>query len=159
MNATIETTLQQLTDRNEITDVVHRLGVVLDEGHFDDLRSLLAEDGTVHTPGGTARGHEAMIAQASRNHRPEQPIQHVITNVLVDLDDDRAQARANLVVSFGPPAGASDSTGPPAPPVEYTLGGVYHFDLVRTPEGWRLSRIEATPVWRLGTQPPPPPAD
>ena len=151
MNTTIDATLQQLVDRNEIADLVHRLGVVLDDGHFDDLRSLLVEDATVRTPGGTAEGREAVIAQASRNHPPEQPIQHVITNIIVDLDGGRAQARANLVVYFGPLAGAPDSAVPLAPPVEYMTGEVYRYELVRTSEGWRFSRIQTTPVWRSGT--------
>jgi hypothetical protein len=149
MNTMIDATLQELVDRNEITDLVNRLGVALDEGP-DDLRSLLAEDATVRTPGGTAEGREAVVAQASRNHPPEQPIQHVITNLLIDLDGARARARANLVVSFGPLAGASDPVGPLAPPVEYTTGEVYHYELVRTSEGWRFSRIQTTPVWRSG---------
>jgi hypothetical protein len=159
MNTTMDATLQQLADRNEITDLVNRLGMALDEGHSDDLRSLLAEDATVRTPGGTAEGREAVIAQASRNHPPEQPIQHMITNVLIDLDGARAQARANLVVYFGPLAGASDPTVPPAPPVEYTTGEVYHYDLVRTSDGWRFSRIRTTPVWRSGTPFRPPQPD
>jgi hypothetical protein len=159
MNTTIDASLQQLVDRNEISDLVHRLGVVLDEGQFDDLRSLLAQDATVRTPGGIAEGREAVIAQASRNHPAEQPIQHVITNILVDLDGARAQARANLVVYFGPLGGASDSAVPLAPPVEYTTGEVYHYDLVRTSEGWRFSRIQTTPVWRSGTPFRPPPSN
>lgn len=159
MNTTIDSTLQQLVDRNEIGDLVHRLGVVLDDGHFDDLRSLLAEGATVRTPGGTAEGREAVIAQARRNHPPEQPIQHVITNILVDLDGARAQARANLVVYFGPPAGATDPAAPLAPSVEYTTGEVYQYELVRTSEGWRFSRIQATPVWRSGTPFRPPQPD
>jgi hypothetical protein len=158
MTITIDATLQQLVDRDEISDLVHRLGVALDDGSSDDLRSLLAEDATVRTPGGTAQGREAVIAQAGRNHPPEQPIQHVITNILVDLDGARARARANLVVYFGPLAGASDPAAPFAPPVEYTTGEVYRYDLVRTSEGWRFSRIQTTPVWRSGTpfRPPPP---
>jgi hypothetical protein len=158
MTTTIDATLQQLVDRDEISDLVHRLGVALDDGSSDDLRSLLAEDATVRTPGGTAQGREAVIAQAGRNHPPEQPIQHVITNILVDLDGARARARANLVVYFGPLAGASDPAAPFAPPVEYTTGEVYRYDLVRTSEGWRFSRIQTTPVWRSGTpfRPPPP---
>ena len=159
MSTTIDGTLQELADRSEITDLVNRLGMALDEGRSDDLRSLLAEDATVRTPGGTAEGREAVIAQASRNHPPEQPIQHAITNVLVDVDGSRARARANLVVYFGPLAGASDPAVPPAPPVEYTTGEVYHYDLVRTAEGWRFSRIETTPVWRSGTPFRPPQAD
>lgn len=150
MNTTIDATLKHLVDRNEIADLVHRLGALLDKGPVDDLRSLLVEDATVCTPGGTAEGREAVIAQASRNHPPEQPIQHVITNILVDLDGARAQARANLIVYFGPLTGAPDLAVPLAPPVEYTTGEVYHYDLVRTSEGWRFSRIQTTPVWRSG---------
>ena len=160
MSTARDTSLQTLVDRSEIADLVSRLGLVLDEGRFDEMRSLLVEDATARTPGGTAEGRDAMIAQASRNHRPDQPIQHLITNVLVDLDGDRAEARANLVVHFGPADGAAAGPvapgpggpgGPLAPPVEFTLGEVYRFELVRTPGGWRFSRIETSPVWTAGT--------
>jgi SnoaL-like domain len=142
--------LRQLVDHTQITDLVHRLGVCLDEGRFDEMRSLLVEDATARTPGGTARGREAVVAQASRNHRPDQPIQHVITNPLVELDGDRAKVRANLVVQFASPSGAHESAL--APPVELTLGEVYHLDAVRTSDGWRLSRVETTPVWMSGSR-------
>ncbi|HEV7720475.1 MAG TPA: nuclear transport factor 2 family protein [Iamia sp.] len=149
-----------LADRSEIADLVNRLGRVLDEGRFDEMRSLLVEEATARTPGGTAEGRDAMVAQASRNHRPEQAIQHLITNLLVDLDGDRASARANLVVHFGPAGGGGDGPAsqggppaPPAPPVEFTLGEVYRFELVRTPQGWRFARVETTPVWMSGVLP------
>ena len=155
---TIDARLRALIDREEIAALVDRLGVALDEGPVDDMRSLLVPEATVRTPGGVSEGREAVIAQAARNHPPEQPIQHVITNLLVDLDGATATARANLVVHFGPLAGAPDPAVPPAPPVEYTTGEVYHFDLVRTPDGWRFSGIRATPLWRSGTPFPPRPA-
>jgi SnoaL-like domain len=151
MTTMTDDTLHQLVDRNEITDLVHRLGVALDDSAFDDMRSLLIEHSTARTPGGTAEGREAVIAQASRNHRPEQPTQHVITNLLIDVDGDRAQARANLVVAFGPLAGTADPARPRELPVEYTAGQVYRFDFVRTPDGWRLSVIDTIPVWTSGT--------
>jgi hypothetical protein len=149
-------TLQDLVDRSEIGDLVNRLGRVLDEGRFDEMRGLLVEHATARTPGGEARGRDAMIAQAGRNHRPEQPIQHLITNLAVDFDrDGGASARANLVVHFGPLDGAEgpDGGSPLAPPVRFTLGEVYRFGLVRTPEGWRFDRIETTPVWTSGELP------
>lgn len=151
MTTTVEATLQQLVERNQITDLVHRLGVALDEGHFDDLRSLLAEEVIVQTPGGTAEGQDAVVAQASRNHRPEQPSQHVITDVLIDIDGDRAEVRANLVGAFGPLAGTTDPAKPRELPVEYTTGQVYRFEPVRTPGGWRFSRIGTTVLWTSGT--------
>jgi hypothetical protein len=145
--------LQLLTDRSEIADLVNRLGMVLDEGRFDEMRSLLVDEATARTPGGTAEGRDAMVAQASRNHRPGQAIQHLITNLLIDLDGDRASARANLVVHFGPADGGGSVPESPAPPVVFTLGEVYRFELVRTPEGWRFARVETTPVWMSGVLP------
>ncbi len=143
--------MQTLTDRADITDLVSRLGVVLDEGRFDEMPSLLVEDATAHTPGGAAVGRDAVVAQASRNHGPDQHVQHVVTNVLVDPagDHDHARVRANLVVHFAP----SPTEAVVAAPVQFVLGEVYRFDVVRTAEGWRFSRIETVPVWMSGVRP------
>ncbi len=136
--------VQQLVDRSEITDLVYRLGVSLDERRFDEMRSLLVEEATACTPGGTAEGREAVIAQASRNHGRDERIQHVITNLLIELDGDRAHVRAKLLVHFAPPADTSESRL--APPVQFTLGEVYQFEVDRTSRGWRFSRVETSPV-------------
>lgn len=150
-------TLQRLYDRMDITDLVYRLGVCLDEGRFDDMRDLLVEDATVKTPGGAASGRSALIDQARRNHAPDQRFQHLTTNVLIDLDGDRAKVRANLVVNIATPEDAPAHH--PAPPPRASIGEVYGFELVRTPDGWRFSRVETTPLWLSGTLPPAPPSD
>jgi hypothetical protein len=125
--------LNDLNDRREITDLVSRLGLWLDEGRFDEAPSILTEDVAVSTPGGQASGLERVIAQARRNHRFDR-LQHLISNVLIDLDGDRADVRANLVATF---VGSA---------VEQH-GERYRFQAVRRPEGWRLSRVEVEPVW------------
>jgi hypothetical protein len=125
--------LQDLTDRQAITDLVSRLGLWLDEGRFDEAPSILTEDVTVSTPGGQASGIERVIGQARRNHQVDG-LQHLIGNVLIDLDGDRAKVRANLVATFVGTA------------VEQH-GERYRFEAVRRPEGWRLSRVEVEPIW------------
>jgi 3-phenylpropionate/cinnamic acid dioxygenase small subunit len=130
------TLLHDLTDRREIVDLVSRLGLWLDEGRFDEAPSILVDDVTVDTPGGHAEGIEHVIAQARRNHQHTH-LQHVITNVLIDLDGDRAAVRANLVVTFADDAVTSQQ------------GERYRFEAVRTPDGWRLSRVEVVPVWKI----------
>jgi ketosteroid isomerase-like protein len=122
-----------MNDRQDITDLISRLGRWLDDKAFDDARSVLTEDVTVSTPGGQADGIEHVIAQASRNH--QVPTQHLITNVLVAVDGDTATATANLLVTF---AGS----------VLERQGERYRFEAKCTPDGWRLSRVEVTPVWR-----------
>jgi 3-phenylpropionate/cinnamic acid dioxygenase small subunit len=143
--ARLKRQVAELTDHNEITKLVYRLGAILDDRRFDEMHSLLVEAATVRTPGGTAEGREAVIAQARRNHQPDEPTQHVITSPLVEMDGDRAKVRANLVVNFAAPAHGDESL--PAPPRKYTLGETYHFDVVRTSHGWRFSTVETTPVW------------
>ncbi len=138
-------------DHAEITDLVYRLGMCLDERRFDGLRDVVTENARVHTPGGEAVGRDALIAQAQRNHPGDQRFQHVITNVLVDLDGDRAGVRANLVVHITTPGEAT--AGSRVPPPRCAIGEVYHFEAVRTPNGWRLARIETVPVWLSGTLP------
>jgi SnoaL-like domain len=64
--------VQELVDRDEITNLVYRLGLFLDDRRFDEMRSLLVDEATVRTPGGTAEGREALIAQARRNHQPDR---------------------------------------------------------------------------------------
>jgi hypothetical protein len=166
----MDATLRQLQDRGEITDLVSRLGACLDGGHFDDMRSLLAEEASAQTPGGASEGRDAVIAQAMRNHDPRWRYEHVITNVLIDLDGDRGTVRANVVL-YAAPAGTTEppstiepgsTTGPAAatppllaPKVTFILGGVYRFDVVRIDQGWRFSRVATTSVWHWGTRPRP----
>jgi SnoaL-like domain len=136
--------LQELTDRLRITDLVSTLGRCLDERSFDSLRALFTEDATVSTPGGTAAGHEALVAQARRRHSHPEGIQHLVTNTLVELDGDRASVRANLLVTF------AEGVADPAP---YQLGEVYRMQLVRAQSGWRISDLSTTPTWSLNAPP------
>jgi hypothetical protein len=149
MTTATTATTTDLLDRDEIATLVHRLGACLDEGRFDDLRSLFTPDAVASTPGGVAEGIDAMIAQASRNHSPDDGIQHLISGVLVDRAGDTATVRANLVVTFArrTPAPAAPAASGPAPGAPAALGEVYRFAARRTPAGWRLTRVATTPVW------------
>lgn len=122
-----------LQDRAEIEDLVHRLGVYLDERRFDDLRGILVEDATARTPGGLAEGRDAMVAQAERNHPVEDRIQHVISDVLIDVDGDDATVRANLVATF---IRADTATRPPA------HGPRRDLPVACAPDGGRLAVVQ-----------------
>jgi hypothetical protein len=158
MNAAAGTSdpADQLLDRSQITDLVFRLGVCLDEGRFGEMASLFTDDAMASTPGGTAHGRETIVALAERNHRPEFATQHVSTNLLVEIAGDRATVRGNLVVQVAPPAAADaplPATPPLAPVLGFTLGEVYRIECARTADGWRFSRVQTVPVWMAGERP------
>jgi hypothetical protein len=128
-------------DRLSSEEDVSRLGRCLDERDFEGLRELFTADATVTTPGGTATGHDALVAQARSRHSRDDGIQHVITNVMLDGDGDEVAVRANLLVSFA-------ATGP-ADAAPFLLGEVYRFGFRRTGVGWRITTLSSTPVWTL----------
>jgi len=139
MNA--DASVRDLVDRLQIEECISALGRCLDERDFEAIRGLFTEDASVHTPGGTATGHDALVEQARRWHSTDEGIQHLITNLLVERDGDRASVRTNLLVSFAR-AGVAD----PAP---FLLGEVYRFQLRRTGAGWRITELSSTPVWSV----------
>jgi hypothetical protein len=122
-----------------VTDLLYRLGACLDEHRFAALDDVLTGDVRARTPGGEATGRQAVIVQATRNHAAFHGLQHLITNVLVELAGDEAAARANVVATF---------VGEGARPVR-RVGGVYRFGLRRTGVGWRISDLAVDQVWRI----------
>jgi hypothetical protein len=129
-----------LADQLELERTVWTLGRCLDERDFDGLRQLFTADATV-TTAETATGQDALVEQARRRHSRDDGIQHIITNLIVDLDGDQATGRANLLVSF-----ARHGPDDPAP---YLIGEVYRFAFRRTPRGWRITRMAGTRTWSL----------
>jgi SnoaL-like domain len=132
-------------DRLDLERLIWTLGRCLDERDFDGLRRLFTADATV-TTAHTAHGHDALVDQARRRHSRDQGVQHIITNLILDLDGDQAAGRANLLACFA-------RTGPddPAPGL---LGEVYRFTFARQPDGWRIATLTSTVTWSLNAAAP-----
>ncbi len=146
MGTTIPATLGDLI---ELELLVSGLGRFLDELDAAQEPALFADDVVLSTPGGEAEGREAVVAQARRNH--QVPTQHLITNLVSEVDGDRARMSANLLVVFadGPPA----TVGPrrvELPTAGLTLGERYRFEARRGGDGWRLTRVEVEAIWASG---------
>jgi ketosteroid isomerase-like protein len=128
--------LQQLTDRADLVDLTARLAQWLDSQRFSEATGdLFTPDVSVRTPGGSAEGLQAVVAQARRNHEGATT-HHSITNVLPAVEGDTATIEANVLLNFIQPDGAHES-----------IGGRYRLGAVRTGAGWRLRRIEVDQVW------------
>ena len=151
--------ITRLADRAELTELIFRVGLCLDEHRFEDLAGLFVEDGVVVTPTGSARGHAALVEHATASNAQFDRMQHVTTNVLIDFapehDDaptpdsyadtdtsitDHAQIRANIIATL------CQGTDPHPVAVR---GGVSRGKAVRTPDGWRLTELEARPTWAI----------
>jgi ketosteroid isomerase-like protein len=139
-------------DRGELTQLVYRFYDYMEEGRFDDLDAVLSKDVVVSSPGmGVTEGREAVIAGAEEGAKTEDRTQHVVTNVLVDLSGDKAKVRANVEQLFG---SSTTPEGKIAPEPTLSISSVMHYEAVRAPEGWRVSRIEGDVLWAVDSAAP-----
>jgi SnoaL-like domain len=142
--------VSQWLDNARISRVVGSYFRALDEKHFDDshFRQILASDAKVIRPNGAAVVGPANIADShARSFARFEATQHLLTGHDVDIDGDTAAVRANLVAIHiwkDRPVEASMLES------SFTAGGVITAALTRTPDGWRITRMENQVIWRTG---------
>lgn len=127
-------TLQEISDRLEIQDLLVRYSHCVDTRDWDGLDEVFTADAFIdYSAMGGARGTlpeikkflgEVMVLLKS--------FQHMIANTVLELDGDRAQART---ICHNPMV--FDRQGQEH---VYVCGLWYVDDLVRTDVGWRISR-------------------
>ncbi|HKN53791.1 MAG TPA: nuclear transport factor 2 family protein, partial [Amycolatopsis sp.] len=85
-------------DRGDLIELIHRLYACTDDGRFDDLRSVFSEGVKAGAPGGgVVEGQDRLITTLSAAHSTGQRSQHLVHNVLVDVDGDQAGVRADVI--------------------------------------------------------------
>lgn len=134
--------VRQLVDRQAVERLLTRLGHWLD-GRGGDPADIYDPTIVVHSPRGEFRGLDDIVARVARADADPERTQHFFTDVVVDVDGDRAVARANQLVQFFLPG---------APP-HRTSGLRVRYELARRGDGWRLTGAEHTLAWLVGDLP------
>ncbi|MFD8494091.1 nuclear transport factor 2 family protein [Amycolatopsis sp. NPDC059657] len=136
----------RIEDRIEITEMIDRFFLALDDGTVgeDWVRSQYTEDVRSEAPVYTAVGHDEVLANTREAIGRFERTQHVGSNYVIDFDgDDKARVRGNAIMTH------IHKDRPEA----FTVGGVFDNDLVRTPEGWRVSKTAMRVIWTSGEPP------
>jgi 3-phenylpropionate/cinnamic acid dioxygenase small subunit len=102
-------------EKDAIREVLAEYCFRLDDGRFDEMAALFAEGGTWETAFGKATGHQA-IAELARSLRtrvaePRPRAVHLVTNVVIALDGERATVRSNWMVMQNSPEGPRIASG------------------------------------------------
>ncbi|WP_306204998.1 nuclear transport factor 2 family protein [Actinoplanes sp. RD1] len=127
--------IRALADRAELTDLVARHSLWIDEHRFDETGRLFTADVVVSSPRGEARGIEALVGLVRPDRHRYARTLHNKSNVVIELDGDTATVRAHDLAVFV----SADDT-------EAVGAGIHHYGARRTPDGWRFDRLEITPI-------------
>lgn len=140
--------LQALADRFAIQDVLFRYSTAIDTKDFALLADVFSDDGVGdYTASGGIRGTLPEIQQWLAGALSIfQVVQHLVTNVTVEVRGDEATSHCYL---FNPLGWTRDDGS-----VEMLYCGASYRDrLVRTPKGWRIRERVIQPVYLDGKLP------
>ena len=125
--------LAHLEDRLAINDLFVRYTTALDRGDVETIVDCFTPDGSLDSPAvGRHAGHAAIRAFAerfARFHEHGAQLRHVISNLAVEIDGDRARATCYLL-NVLTRNGQSELLAP----------GRYECELVKTGAKWRFQR-------------------
>ncbi|MFJ8982402.1 nuclear transport factor 2 family protein [Streptomyces sp. NPDC102282] len=140
---------QHLHDRYEIVELCTRMGWHLDHCQWEQLVSLFTDD--IRLDYTSLNGGEPVtlprkdvIEKWRSNREGLAATQHLVSNQLVDVDGDSAEATAMFQATHLLP----NQFGGPL----WTLAGEYRYGLLRTPDGWRISALTMSIIWAEGNR-------
>ena len=135
--------LQQLSDRAEIHDLIARYAHAIDDRDWDALDEIFTPDAVIdYTEMGGTRGGLSETKQFLAAAMPAfSAFQHLSTTTRLTIDGDRATARTILFNPMVLPTPGQDE------PHVFFLGLWYCDELVRTGNGWRISHRREEKSW------------
>jgi ketosteroid isomerase-like protein len=128
-------TLQEISDRLEIQDLLARYSEAIDRHDLDALDTLFTEDAVVdYSEFGGPRGNLATVkgflAEVLPLHAGHY---HLVGSTVAEIDGDTAAVRSichnPMLLKAGEPDGSQQL---------YLCGLWYRDKMVRTPAGWRI---------------------
>ncbi len=139
-----EAKLQMLIDRMEITDTINRYATSVDTCDWklfltcytDEMEMDMTSIGFDKPMTMPAKEFLEIIKQAVS---PFDTTQHIVSNHTIDIDGDKATCVCYLQAQHF----RQDDTGVQT----LTIGGYYSNNLIRTPNGWRISKYKVTKTW------------
>ncbi|VUC26554.1 unnamed protein product [Clonostachys rosea] len=132
--------LALLEDKDALATLLNRYCNTADDRKWDEFAACFIADGILgFEKWGDIVGHEKIAAAARGAEDRFQGLQHSMTNMNFDINGDEASGTCYLWFA---------ATMDTSKPHEYhAFGGTYKFSFKRTPEGWRVARMQLKKIW------------
>jgi 3-phenylpropionate/cinnamic acid dioxygenase small subunit len=133
----MDTAQQQLIlDKFEIIDIFNRYAIGVDTRNKEVYLSCFTDELLVNLTGENVENTaEGWTEQAFTSLSNFEKTQHIISNHMINIDGDTAEASAYLQAHHF----TKDNT--------FSVWGHYNHKLVRTPEGWRINNLTLVTDW------------
>ncbi len=140
--------LQEISDRIEIDDLLIRYTTAIDDKDWNLLDQCFLPDAKVDyvSSGGVAGSYPEVREWLGKALAAFPMTVHAISNSVIELDGDTATGKTLVVNPMGFP-------NPDGSLHIFTVGAYYIDKLVRTPEGWRIAERTEEQAYLDGSLP------
>ena len=127
-------TLQEISDRMEIQDLLVRYSYAVDSRNFEDFDNVFTLDATIDYTvfGGPVGNREETKKYLTETMPMFASFQHMISTSRIEIDGDTAKVKTICHNPMVMPMGEEL--------IVFTCGLWYVDELVRTADGWRISK-------------------
>ena len=131
--ATDQALLQRLADRGDIENLVKRYARAIDLRDYALLDSCFIPDAELDYSkvGGASGPYPVVRAWLEEVLAPLLEMQHVVSNIVIEVDGDTASGYSYTLNINGMPESAGGG--------HIVVGAMYTDTFVRTPDGWKFS--------------------
>jgi hypothetical protein len=138
-------TLQEVSDRFEIMDLLVDYCTAIDSKDIDALDLIFTEDALIdYSKAGGPKGNLKMIKKFLMDNLGNLPRQHMISNYKIRINGDTADSRCLCHNPLELPRQGDV--------LEVAFWGLWYNDkLIRTPNGWRIKEKVSEPCysWKI----------
>jgi ketosteroid isomerase-like protein len=125
--------IQEISDRLEIEQLLVRYCYAIDQRDWNAFRSVFTEDAVIEDVTAGITDVESMVAFLPKALERVRIAQHTISTTLIELDGDTASARTICHCPMVIDVGNGET--------QVMFQGLWYVDeLVRTSAGWRIAR-------------------
>ena len=139
----------QHNDFTEITRLIYEYALGIDTRDWVLYRSIFTPDVAIDFSSwngveAATQSADDWVAGVSMMFEQLDTTQHTMTNPIVDIEGDRARCRMYMQAEHF----LENDQGEP----DFTIGGYYDNQFVRTDSGWRISAVTLNVLWSRGNR-------
>jgi len=146
----MEEQLKEIVEKTQITDLLTRYFAAVDDKciDMDIVKSTFTSDAKIIRPDGSEMaGQENILDGHTKSFARFKATHHVITNFIVDINNDIATLRSNIIANH---LWADNEDNPSLSGKYFLADGVFSAKAIKVDNLWRISELKNNVVWRMG---------
>ena len=147
---TTEEQLKEIIEKTQITDLPIRYFAAVDDKsiNMEIVKATFTSDAKIIRPDGSEMaGQENILEGHKKSFARFKATHHVITNFLVDINNNTATLRSNMIANH---LWADNEDNSSLNNKYFLADGVLSARAIKVDDQWRISELKNNVVWRTG---------